>query len=112
MYAGIRLCLFKNGSIHYRKVKLEIGNIATDWSPAPEDAEDGISKAQNAAETAQSEAGAAKQTADSAIDQVKNATDSIEGLNKSQTSLNEKVDNNQSTSVKDVYIEYCQKPYS
>ena len=109
---SIRLTLFRNGSIHFRKAKVELGNVATDWSPAPEDVEDGISKAQNAAETAQSEAGAAKQTADSAIDQVKNATDSIEGLNKSQTSLNEKVDNNKNTSVRDVYIEYCQKPYS
>ena len=112
VYAGIRLCLIRNGSIHYKKVKLEIGNVATDWSAAPEDTEEGITKAQNAAETAQSEAGAAKQTADSAIDQIKNANDSIKGLNDSQTTLNNKVDNNQSTSVKDVYIEYCQKPYS
>lgn len=98
--------------MYFYAPKLELGNIATDWTAAPEEIEEGISKAQNTAETAQNEAGAAKQTADSAIDQIKNANDSIKGLNDSQTTLNNKVDNNQSTSVKDVYIEYCQKPYS
>lgn len=37
--AGVRITLFRNGSVHYRKAKLEIGNKATDWSPAPEDIE-------------------------------------------------------------------------
>ena len=38
-YAGFRFCLFKNGSVHYRKAKLELGNTVTDWTPAPEDIE-------------------------------------------------------------------------
>ena len=34
---GIRLNLAKNGNISFKKAKLERGNKATDWSPAPED---------------------------------------------------------------------------
>lgn len=39
---GIRFTLFKNGSIHIRKPKLEIGTISTDWTPAPEDVDEAI----------------------------------------------------------------------
>ena len=38
----VRFTLFKNGSIHIRKPKLELGNKATDWTPAPEDVDDAI----------------------------------------------------------------------
>lgn len=41
-YASVSLQLVKNGSIHFRKVKIEFGNKATDWTPAPEDAESQI----------------------------------------------------------------------
>ncbi len=34
--------LVRNGSIHIRKVKLEKGNKATDWTPAPEDYADAL----------------------------------------------------------------------
>ena len=34
---GFRLTLFRNGSIHFRKPKLEIGTVSTDYSIAPED---------------------------------------------------------------------------
>ena len=34
---GLRLCLFQNGSIHFKKCKMELGNKPTDWTPAPED---------------------------------------------------------------------------
>ena len=37
---GIRLCIFKNGEIAFKLPKLEKGSKATDWTPAPEDAED------------------------------------------------------------------------
>lgn len=36
-YASASLQLVKNGSIHYRRFKMEYGNKATDWTPAPED---------------------------------------------------------------------------
>ena len=35
-------------------LKLEKGNLVTDWSPAPEDAEDGLEDAMSAAHAAQS----------------------------------------------------------
>lgn len=38
-YCTVSLNLVKNGSIHFRKVKIEYGNKATDWTPAPEDIE-------------------------------------------------------------------------
>ena len=36
-YFGIRLNLAKNGKIYFKKAKVEKGNKATDWTPAPED---------------------------------------------------------------------------
>lgn len=34
---GIRLCIFKNGEVSYREIKVEKGNKATDYTEAPED---------------------------------------------------------------------------
>lgn len=39
-YATISFQLVRDGSIHFRKIKMEYGNKATDWSPAPEDIEE------------------------------------------------------------------------
>lgn len=36
-FFGIRLAVAKNGHIHFKKAKIERGDKATDWSPAPED---------------------------------------------------------------------------
>lgn len=36
-HIGTRLTLFQNGSLHFRKAKLEINNEATSWTAAPED---------------------------------------------------------------------------
>lgn len=44
--------------VEYREIKLEAGNKATDWTPAPEDVDAGISEAQSNALTAQEEASA------------------------------------------------------
>ena len=44
------------GTYYIYHPKLEIGNMATDWSPAPEDTEKGISDAQSAAVAAQNTA--------------------------------------------------------
>lgn len=39
----VRLSLFRNGSIHIKKVKAEFGNFKpTDWTPAPEDTEERV----------------------------------------------------------------------
>lgn len=47
-------------------VKLEKGNKATDWTPAPEDVDAGISDAQSTADTAITNAATAQSTADTA----------------------------------------------
>lgn len=39
---GVRLTLFKNGEIFFKLAKIEKGNKATDWTPAPEDIESSI----------------------------------------------------------------------
>ena len=52
-----------NSTIQLRKPKLEIGNKATDWTPAPEDTDAAIATAQSAAESAQATANAATASA-------------------------------------------------
>lgn len=47
VFFGIRLSLFKNGEIFFRKAKIEKGNKATDWSPAPEDTEQKFTSVDN-----------------------------------------------------------------
>ena len=48
--------------------KLELGNIATDWTPAPEDVDEGINNAQSSADKANTNASNAQQTANNAQD--------------------------------------------
>ena len=43
-YSGCYILLRANGSMIVSNIKLEKGNKATDWTPAPEDTEDSISK--------------------------------------------------------------------
>ena len=49
-----------------KKIKVEKGNKATDWTPAPEDIDSDISKAQSSADTAQTSAENAQNTANTA----------------------------------------------
>lgn len=44
---SIRLSLFRNGTVWYRKPKFEIGNVSTDWTPSPEDIDNDINNAVN-----------------------------------------------------------------
>ncbi|HHX12448.1 MAG TPA: hypothetical protein GX731_06465 [Clostridiales bacterium] len=37
VWFAVRLSLFRNGELFFKNVKLERGNKATDWTPAPED---------------------------------------------------------------------------
>ena len=102
-----------NGTIiEYKNLKIEKGNVATDWSPAPEDTEEDITKASSAAASAESKADAAQQTADSAIEQTENANEAIQSLSTSHTNLATTVTTNQNNSIKLVEIQYCQKPYN
>ena len=68
---GVSLQIRNNNSsntatINYRFLKLEKGNKATDWTPAPEDVDAGISDAQSTADTAITNAATAQSTADTA----------------------------------------------
>lgn len=48
-YASVSFNLVANGSIHFKKIKIEYGNKATDWTPAPEDvSQDATNKASQA----------------------------------------------------------------
>lgn len=48
-YASVSFQLAKNGSIHFKKIKIEYGNKATDWTPAPEDVDEKIDDASKVA---------------------------------------------------------------
>lgn len=48
-YTSVSFNLVANGSIHFKKIKIEYGNKATDWTPAPEDvSQDATNKASQA----------------------------------------------------------------
>lgn len=51
-----------------KNLKLELGNIATDWTPAPEDVDEGINNAQSSADKANSNANSAQNSANNAQD--------------------------------------------
>ena len=54
--------------VKYWNFKLELGNIATDWTPAPEDVDEGINNAQSSADKANSNANNAQNSANNAQD--------------------------------------------
>lgn len=63
----------ENGTFYICGMKLEKGNKATDWSPAPEDVDEGINDAQNTADNAQN-------AATDAINKVTSAQLDIDGI--------------------------------
>lgn len=64
----------QTGVYYFYNSKLERGNTPTDWTPAPEDLEDGIFDAQTSADSAQS-------AADEVSDRVTSAQLSIDSIN-------------------------------
>lgn len=58
---------------HYRGLKVELGNKATDWTPAPEDTDSAVADAKKAGTDAQSSANAAKTAASNAQTSANNA---------------------------------------
>ena len=54
--------------VYFACPKLELGNIATDWTPAPEDVDEGINNAQSSADKANSNANNAQNSANNAQD--------------------------------------------
>lgn len=89
-YVRFRLTLFRNGSIRFRKPKLEFGNKATDWTPAPEDVASDITSVGNKADSAQSSANAAQSTANNAQNTADQANDKIDNLEVGGRNLAEK----------------------
>lgn len=55
-------------------IKLELGNIATDWTPAPEDVDEGINNAQSSADKANTNASNAQNSANNALDTANDAS--------------------------------------
>ncbi len=55
-----------SGEIQIRNIKIEVGNKATDWTPAPEDVDASITAAKDAADAAQGTADTAKANASTA----------------------------------------------
>lgn len=60
--------LNKKGTFKLGRPKLELGNIATDWTPAPEDVDADINNAQSSADKANTNASNAQNTANNAQD--------------------------------------------
>lgn len=58
---------------HYRGLKVELGNKATDWTPAPEDTDSAVADAKKAGTDAQTSANAAKTAASNAQTSANNA---------------------------------------
>lgn len=71
--------------VKYWNFKLELGNIATDWTPAPEDVDADISNAQTSADKAQTNSSTAQQTAN---DAQSTANDALNKANSAQASAN------------------------
>lgn len=67
-----------NTTVHW--IKIEKGNKATDWSPAPEDLEDGINNAQSSANQAQSDASDAQNRVSEAESLIQKLNDCISML--------------------------------
>lgn len=57
-----------------KNLKLELGNIATDWTPAPEDVDEGINNAQSSADKANTNASNAQSAANNAQSSADNAS--------------------------------------
>ena len=84
LYIGPRLVLFRNGSIHFRKPKFEIGSKSTDWSPAPEDAEDDIKNVQDTANDAYNKANEASNSANTAWSEINKINGTIQNFVKDE----------------------------
>ena len=75
-----------------RNVKLEYGNKATDWTPAPEDTDEKIDNAQTSADNAQNAADNAQSSADNAQNSANEANNKAESAQNSANSAQNKAD--------------------
>ena len=82
---GVRLTLFRNGEISFKKLKIEKGNKATDWSPAYEDVDSSIANIQTQVTTTNNKV-ATIETNLSSITQRVSSTESTVSTHTSQLS--------------------------
>lgn len=74
--------------VYFACPKLELGNVATDWTPAPEDVDADISNVQNSANQANANASAAKQDAANANSSAQQAGNTANTAKKDAESAN------------------------
>lgn len=86
-----------NTTCELSEAKLELGNIATDWTPAPEDVDEGINNAQSSADKANSSANDAQASANNAQQTASNA---ISKADKAQSSADNAVNASQQATQK------------
>ena len=92
VYALFRDC---TGDLYFKNLKLERGNKATDWTPAPEDTDGKINNAQTAADNAQSTANGAQTAADNAQTAADNAQTAANGAQTAADNAQTAADNAQ-----------------
>lgn len=76
----IYVLLGKNGGLSVSEIKFEKGNKATDWTPAPEDVQEGIDNAQTSADNAQSVADSTESRVTVAESTIQQLSDAISTL--------------------------------
>lgn len=69
-----------NNDLYFRNFKLEKGNKATDWTPAPEDVDDSIDSVQSSANQAQTIANNAQSIAETASSKIEILSNTISNL--------------------------------
>lgn len=111
-FTNVSFQLVKNGSISIRKVKIEYGNTATDWTPAPEDVDNDIGDAQVAANNASGNATTALEGIGTLNNQVITINGQLAGLEGLTSDLKSDIDRNYANSIKETYVEYCQINYT
>ena len=80
--------LNKKGTFKLGRPKLELGNIATDWTPAPEDVDADISNVQSSASKANTNASNAQNTANNAQDTANKANEKADQAKSDASSAN------------------------
>lgn len=76
------------GTVEIYAPKFELGNIATDWTPAPEDVDEGINNAQSSADKANTNASNAQNTANNAQDTANKANEKADQAKSDADSAN------------------------
>ncbi len=93
---GIRLALAKNGAIYFRCAKIEYGNQATDWTPAPEDVDSQITTVNSSVSSLQSSVSVLQNQIDLKVEQ-SNIDSAVTTINGKIASTNATISSMQSS---------------